>query len=310
MTTVSARFGMDYGGTNVKAGVFHQDGTVLHFREKPLSELASRGALLEDLLAFAREVSHGYSLQAGGFAIKGLVDGTRGVVQEDIGAGSLLAGVNLRAAFSRALGVPFVLENDARAYAWGEWLFGAGRGAKVMVCMTLGTGIGCAVVADGRPYRGAGQTGGLLGGHLSIDRNGPLCPCGHRGCLELYCSASALHRLLLERHPELGRGKEDVLAAFFRHVRENNKSYEASFTEFIDNLALGVVNVVHAYGPDVVVLGGGVMRSADVILPPLIERVHRMAWTYPRGSVEIRAAQLDNRAAAQGVAFFPPPSEE
>lgn len=310
MTSLSARFGMDYGGTNVKAGVFEEDGTVLRFREKPLSEFASRGELLENLLTFAREISLGYALQAGGFAIKGLVNSRKGMVEDDIGAGSLLAGIDLRSAFSRALGIPFVLDNDARAYAWGEWLFGAGRGAKVMVCMTLGTGIGCAVVADGRPYRGAGQTGGLLGGHLSIDKNGPPCPCGNRGCLELYCSATALRSRLLERHRELEREPEDILAAFFRHVGQKDRPYEASFTEFIDDLALGVVNVVHAYGPDVVVLGGGVMKSAGVILPPLVDRVHRMAWTFPRGSVRIHPALLHERAAAQGVAFFPPPPEE
>ncbi len=309
MTGPGARFGMDYGGTNVKAGVFLEDGTVLRFEQKPLSEFSS-GELLENLLAFAAEVSRGHALQAGGFAIKGLVDSRKGTVEEDIGAGSLLAGIDLRAAFSGALGVPFVLENDARAYAWGEWLFGAGRGARVMACMTLGTGIGCAVVADGRPYRGAGQTGGLLGGHLSIDRNGPQCPCGNRGCLELYCSATALHHRLRELHPELAGKSEDVLAGFFGHVREKDSRYESSFLEFIDNLALGVVNVVHAYGPDVVVVGGGVMKSADVILPPLVERVHRMAWTYPRGSVRIGSARLHERAAALGVAFFPQPSEE
>lgn len=310
MTALNARFGMDYGGTNVKAGVFREDGTVLHFREKPLAEFASRGKLLENLLTFAREISRGHAIQAGGFAIKGLVDSRKGMVEEDIGAGSLLAGIDLRAAFSDALRVPFVLENDARAYAWGEWLFGAGRGAKVMVCMTLGTGIGCAVVADGRPYRGAGQTGGLLGGHLSIDKNGPQCPCGNRGCLELFCSATALRRRLLERHGELKREPDDILEAFFRHVGQKDRPYEATFMEFIDDLALGVVNVVHAYGPDVVVLGGGVLKSAEIILPPLVERVHRMAWTFPRGSVRILSALLHERAAAQGVAFFPPPSDE
>ncbi len=309
MTGPGARFGIDYGGTNVKAGIFAEGGTAIRFEQKPLSEFSS-GTLLENLLTFAVEVTRGQALQAGGFAIKGLVDSRKGVVEEDIGAGSLLAGIDLRAAFSRALGVPFVLENDARAYAWGEWRFGAGQGAKVMACMTLGTGIGCAVVADGNPYRGAGQTGGLLGGHLSIDRNGPQCPCGNRGCLELYCSATALHRRLRELHPELAGENEDVLAAFFRRIREKDRRYESSFLEFIDNFALGVVNVVHAYGPDVVVLGGGVMKSADVILPPLVERVHRMAWTYPRGSVRIESALLHEHAAALGVAFFPQHPEE
>jgi len=301
------RFGMDCGGTNVKAGVFSEDGTVLQFSEQPLAEVASGGELLENLIVFARKVSYGYPLQAGGLAIKGLVNAQRGIVEEDIGVGSLLAGIDLRSAFSRALGAPCVLENDARSYAWGEWLFGAGRGAKAMVCMTVGTGIGCAVVASGLPYRGGNQFGGLLGGHLSIDRNGPHCACGNRGCLELFCSATAFRQRILERHGDLDQVSADVIAEFFGRIRQGDLQYRKSFEEFINNLALGVVNVIHAYGPDVVVLGGGVMKSADVILPPLIEQVHRMAWTFPRGSVRIQPAQLGNRAAALGVAFFPPP---
>ena len=299
------RFGMDYGGTNVKAGVFGEDGTALVFREQPLADVASGGALLENLLALARDVARGYPLEGGGLAIKGLVNSERGVVEEDVGAGSWLAGIDLRAAFSRALGAPWVIENDARSYAWGEWMFGAGRGAQTMVCMTLGTGVGCSVVAGGRPYRGGSQFGALLGGHLSIDRNGPPCPCGNRGCLELYCSATALHQQVLDGHPDIRRATADPLAEFFEQVRQGNRQYRATFEKFIDNLALGVVNVILAYGPDVVVLGGGVMKSADVILPPLVEQVHRMAWTVPRGSVRIQAARLDNRAAALGVAFFP-----
>lgn len=296
---------MDYGGTNVKAGVFSADGTALQFREQPLADIASGGNLLENLLTFARDVARPYPLDGGGLAIKGLVDSERGVVEEDVGAGSWLAGIDLRAAFSKAMGVPWVLENDARSYAWGEWMFGAGRGAKAMVCMTLGTGVGCSVVAGGHPYRGGSQVGGLLGGHLTIDRNGPPCPCGNRGCLELYCSATALHRRILERHAEVGQTSADLLPHFFSGVGRGDRRYTQTFEEFIDNLALGVVNIIHAYGPDVVVLGGGLMKSADIILPPLTEMVNRMAWTVPRGSVMIRPAQLDNRAAALGVAFFP-----
>jgi glucokinase len=99
----------------------------------------------------------------------------------------------------------------------------------------------------------------------------------------------------------------DVLAEFFGCIRRGDRQCAKSFEEFIDNLALGVVNVIHAYGPDVVVLGGGVLQSADVILPPLAEQVKRMAWTFPRGSVRIQPAELGNRAAALGAAFFPPP---
>ena len=132
------------------------------------------------------------------------MDTDAGRVVEDIGEGSLVAGEDLRGVFSEALGgVPFAVENDARAYAWGEWRFGAGRGAEVVACLTLGTGIGSALVAHGQPYVGADALGGILGGHMSIDRHGPECPCGQRGCLELYCSAPALAARVEHAHPAL-----------------------------------------------------------------------------------------------------------
>lgn len=297
------RFGMDFGGTNLKAGVFDGDGRARVFRRTQLKALLKSPALLQELLDFAQETIGGREVVAGGLAIKGLVDREEGVVREDIGAGSLLSGVPLRREFSARLGIPFVVENDARAYAWGEWRFGAGRGARTMVCMTFGTGIGCAVVSYGVPYSGADQYGGLLGGHVSIDRNGPDCPCGHRGCLELYCSATALRRRVLAAHPECGAAGPDVLESFFLGVRSGIGAYTAAFEEIVEDFAAGIVNVIHAYSPDVVVLGGGVLKSADLLLPAITALVHARAWTFPRGTVRILAASLDDQAAAVGVAF-------
>ena len=302
------RFGMDYGGTNVKAGLFAEDGGVVAFEQAPLRTF-TEGDLLANLVEHALRVAGGADLTAGGLAIKGLVDPGAGRVVEDIGEGSLLAGRDLRAAFGEALGVPFAVENDARAYAWGEWRFGAGRGTGVMACVTLGTGLGCALVAHGAPYAGADPLGGILGGHLSIDRHGPECPCGQRGCAELFCSATALAARVRDAHPGLAAADAardaDPLLAFFGAVRDGDAAARATLGAYLDDLAIAVVNVVHAYGPERVVLGGGVMRSADLVLPGLTERVHARAWTVPRRSVGLAAAALGNRAAALGAAFHP-----
>ncbi|MEM9865860.1 MAG: ROK family protein [Myxococcota bacterium] len=294
------RFGMDYGGTNIKAGVFTGDGEALVSEHVPLHSL-KEGDLLANLVALAVRVADGHAVTAGGLAIKGLVDTDAGCVVDDVGDGALLAGIDLRHAFGNALAVPFAVENDARAYAWGEWLFGAGRGSTVMACLTLGTGVGCALVAHGAPYIGADALGGILGGHLSIDRNGPECPCGNRGCLELYCCAPAFSARVRAAHADL----DGALPAFFDAVRTHGEPYQDTLDAYLDDLALGVVNVVHAYGPDRVVLGGGVMHSADLLLPGLTARVHDRAWTVPRRSIELAAAALTDRAAALGAAFHP-----
>ncbi len=297
------RFGMDFGGTNLKAGVFTGAGEVVLFEQTPLRAFR-HGELLDNLIVYALRLSGGYDLEAAGLAIKGLVDPEAGRVVEDIGEGALLAGADLGSAFGQALGVPFAVENDARAYAWGEWRFGAGRGASVLACLTLGTGVGGALVVRGAPYVGGDPLGGILGGHLSIDRHGPRCPCGSRGCLELYCSATALTAQVREAHPDLPTSG-DILPLFFETVSKRDSAYQATLDAYLDDLALGVVNIIHAYGPDRVVIGGGVMGSADLILPGLRERVDPRAWTVPRGRVKVVAAGLGNRAAALGAAFHP-----
>lgn len=296
------RFGMDYGGTNIKAGVFDEESNTIVFTEKKLIEFSGTGKLLDNLIAHAKSVIGNHKIKNGGLAIKGLINTDTGVLENDIGAGQMLAGINLKKAFSEALGFPFTIENDARAYAWGEYKFGAGKGSKAMVCMTLGTGYGCSLVADGKPYCGSDSLGGLLGGHISIDRNGPECSCGNKGCLELYCSATALIKKINERHPDLN--SSETLKYFFKEVEKGNAAIKKTFNEFIDDLSIGIVNAIHAYGPDVVVLGGGVMNSAEVILPSLIELVHKRAWTVPKNKVQIKKSLLGNSAAAIGVAFL------
>jgi glucokinase len=294
------RFGMDLGGTNVKTGLFTEGGEAVASTQQPLHDFLE-GDLLANLVAHARREAGGHDLTAGGLAVKGLVDSEAGRVVDDVGAGILLAGHDLREAFADALGVPFAIENDARAYAWGEFRFGTGRGARVMACLTLGTGVGCAVVAHGRLYAGADPLGGILGGHLSIDRQGPECPCGQRGCMELYCSATALAERVRQLHRDLGEG----LPAFFEAVQTSGGPYQETLDAYLDDLAIGVTNVIHAYGPERVVLGGGVMESAPLLLPALRTRVHRRAWTVPRGRVALEASALGYRAAALGAAFHP-----
>ena len=299
------RLGVDYGGTNLKMGMFDESGAEIRFREDRLEPFTRGGDVASNIVDHLRAFAGADRPASVGFASKGLVNRSQGIIEQDIGAGSLIAGVPLGQLLSHAFGVPVVLENDARAYAWGEWRFGAGRGSRLLVCMTFGTGVGAAVIADGRPYEGTDPAGGLLGGHLTIDRNGPPCPCGNRGCLERYCSATAMHEVVSRRHPELETRGRDALESFFAAADKGPSPYRETLEEFQDAMALGIVNVIHAYGPDAVVLGGGLMLSGGVFLPGVQHRVDRMAWTFPRGKIRLRTAALGNRAAAMGVAFHP-----
>ncbi|HOZ22461.1 MAG TPA: ROK family protein [bacterium] len=296
------RIGIDFGGTNVKFGLFDEEGNTRRFAVERVADLAATGALLEALLAAAARFAAGAKLTRGGLGMKGMVDVQAGGVINDVGAADEFAGIDLRARFAERLRVPFAFDNDARAYAFGEWKFGAGRGYPSIIAMTLGTGVGCAAVIDGRLFRSSNPASGLLGGHMSIDRSGPECPCGLKGCLELYCSAVNFEKRLLAAFPELA-AEAIPLKTFFERA-EARPAWAAVKEEFIDNLAIGVINVMHAYGVNTVVMGGGLMKSHEKIIPGLLEIVKRRAWMVPKGNVRILPALLEDRAACLGAAFL------
>lgn len=300
------RIGIDFGGTNYKLGLFSSEGEMVKFEERKVSDLTLDGDLLLNLIGSVKEFCGENKITQGGFATKGLVNSFTGMLEEDIGIANLFSGRNIRDEFSKALNAPFVVDNDARAYAWGEWKFGAGVGSQSMVCMTLGTGLGCALILDGNPFRGSDPVGGLLGGHISIDRNGPKCVCGNTGCLEFYCSATGLIKAVKDEFTEF-KEHDDVLPQYFEEYSKNKIKYEKVLKEFNNNLAIGIVNVIHAYGPDTIVIGGGVMKSADYFLDDIISLVNKKAWTVPRGKVKIKTSKLGNKAAVIGAAFLPKP---
>jgi len=170
--------------------------------------------------------------------------------------------------------------------------------------MTLGTGVGCALINNGEIYYGSDPLGGILGGHISINKDGPECNCGNKGCLELYCAQTGLLRIFERTIPSI-LSNDDPIKSFFNMVRKGEMLYNKIFNAFINDLAVGLVNIIHTYSPEVIVLGGGIMKSADIILPPLQKYVNKMAFTVPRGRCVIKSSELGNHAPILGAAFHP-----
>lgn len=296
------RLGLDFGGTNLKIGVYNENADEQKFEVIPLKKASEEHGFDERLFKILQKYFEEYHITRGGLAIKGLVNRVTGELINDIGAANIFANTNLKELLQREFGVPFVIENDARAYTFGEFKFGAGKDFDSIVVMTLGTGLGCAAVINRQLYYSSDPLSGVLGGHLTIDRNGPECPCGNRGCLELYCSATALIKIVSDNHSEL-KYEKNILEKFFQDSLQN-KDYNKTLKEFHNNLALGIINVVHAYGPEAVILGGGVLNSSEKIIPYVQEIVDKRAWTYPKGKVKILKSKLGNRAASLGAAFL------
>ena len=208
--------------------------------------------------------------------------------------------VDLSAWSVATFNVPLRLENDARAALLGERHGGSARGFDDVVIVTLGTGIGGAAMMQGRLVRGKHSQAGCLGGHLTVNYHGRSCKCGNIGCAEAEASSWSLP-LLCAAHPKfacspLSRLPEVTFADLFRF----SSSADPCAVDIRDHClrvwGACAVNLIHAYDPELVIFGGGCMRSADQILPAVTEYIHRHAWT-PWGRVQVRSAGLGNRAA-------------
>jgi glucokinase len=207
--------------------------------------------------------------------------------------------------WSRAeLGVRFCIENDARMALLGERSAGAARGYGDIVMITLGTGIGGAVMMGGKLLRGRHNQAGCLGGHLAINPHGRRCTCGAIGCAESEASTWALPMICAgwPGFPSSRLAQEETLnfGALFRVADAGDTVANEIKQHCIDVWAALAVSLVHAYDPEVVVIGGGVMGSGDQILQAIRQRVQQTAWT-PWGKVQVEVAQCGDNAALLGA---------
>lgn len=202
-------------------------------------------------------------------------------------------------------GIPITLDNDANATALAEWRWGAGRGARNLVFLTMGTGIGGGLILDGRLYRGANDLAGEVG-HQTILIDGPLCGCGKRGCLEALASGPAIACLARDML-QSGRGKQLIQRAggraadiTARHVVECAREGDA-FSQSVLNQAgtwmgIGLANLIQILNPERIVLGTIAVHAGDLILEPIRDAVRSNAWERAASVCTIVPAELGDRA--------------
>ncbi|MEG1658721.1 MAG: ROK family protein, partial [Oscillibacter sp.] len=261
--------GIDVGGTNLKAGLVDDAGRILATAKRPLGTFAGAEKFAEDLAALAREAARtgGVSpetVEAVGIGIPGAVSGGNVLYTCNIP----LRDVPLEQLFRRKLDVPVRLENDANCAAVGEWLYGAGRGTRDFIVITLGTGVGGGFILNGRLYAGGGMVGEV--GHMVICRDGVACNCGRKGCWEMYASATGLIRLTreaMDRHPEsllhtVAAGRVEGRTAF-QAAEAGDETALALCRDYVDYLALGLTNLANILQPEAIALGGGVAAAPE-----------------------------------------------
>lgn len=274
---------IDFGGTEIKLGIL--DGP----RILATSTRAGSGTIAD--LDHVREALGELQADAGrsdltsvGIALPGVVDQEGGSLVAAHDKYGYAHGRDLREWAAQSFGVAAIVENDARAALVGETTFGVAAGARDAVLFTLGTGIGTAALIDGHLLRGVHDHAGILGGHVTVDLDGPVCNCGNVGCAEAVASTWALRRDVAA-DPELAASALGERAARgtigLRDLLETleEPAPRALFDRYLRAWGAAIVTLCHAYDPDVVIVAGGVMRSAHVILPQLVEYVDAHLWS-------------------------------
>jgi len=237
-----------------------------------------------------------------GFA--GLVDARSGRVLSTNAKYDDALSVDLPAWSREAFGLAFRIENDARMALLGENYAGAARGFSDVVMITLGTGVGGAALIEGKLLRGKHMQAGCLGGHIPVLFSGRKCTCGNIGCAEAEASGWALPLIVKEwpgiEKSSLASHAEIDFKDLFEAARRGDAIAIAIRDRCLNVWAADAVGLVHMYDPEVIVIGGGVMKSADAIIPYVQEYVSKYAWT-PWGKVQVRAAELGNHAGLLGA---------
>ena len=309
---MSYTIGVDVGGTKVLGGVVDELVTVVKTARRDTPREGG-AALTQAIADVAKELMSDFTIDSVGVSAAGFVSSDRKTMLATPNIAGW-NGVDLDYQLTSLIGLPVVIENDANAAAWGEARFGAGRGKRHMLMLTVGTGIGGGIVVNGELYRGAFGIAAEIG-HIRVVPEGHLCGCGARGCFEQYASGNALMRHAREAiaaSPDIARnllsrgdGTLEGLTgkAITDAARDGDAVALAAFNTTAQWLGAGIASLAVVLDPECVVIGGGVIDAGEILLKPTREALERsMPFAGKHPYPEIIGAQLGNEAGLVGVA--------
>ena len=302
--------GIDIGGTKIAGALVDIDGNIVAESKVP-TPAQDPDALVDAVVALVTELSLGKEVFGVGVAAAGFIDAD----QANIIYAPNLSWRNepFKAKLQAKLPLPVIIENDANAAAWAEFRYGAGKGYQHMIMLTIGTGVGGAVIVNGQMLRGGFGIAGELG-HLRVVPNGKLCGCGQHGCLESYGSGTALLKAakeLASSDLEIGarlreleaQAGELTGAQVYTAILERDPGALQILTELGSWLGEAIGSLTAVLDPQVVVIGGGVSAAGDLLLNPIREAylAHLPARGF-RPELEIKGAEFVNDAGVVGAA--------
>ena len=304
--------GIDLGGTHAMAALVDDSGKIVARNEQDIEDRS-----FESVIKTIVTVVHGVLDGAGEKKIPAIGLGSPGNVE--LASGAIRYSPNfgwkdvpLGARLSQELGVPVHVGNDARCATLGEHTFGTGQGTRDFVLLTLGTGIGGGIVADGTLVLGHGDGAGEIGHHQIRASDGFICACGKTGCFEAQASGTGLLRHAFAVAPSFPRSTlltqrppEKLGTKAIRKAAEAGDLHAlAAWRRYTEDLAIGLGNIIAFVNPETIALGGGLSSAGDFMLAAVRPRVDELTTMSPRGQTNIVTAALGNDAGAIGAAVM------
>ncbi|WP_290370034.1 ROK family glucokinase [Paenibacillus sp. CECT 9249] len=307
--------GIDIGGTTVKIGLLTKEGDIAHKWEIPTNRENLGKHIVDDIwrsvssklteLHIAKDKLIGIGVGAPGFT-----DKNTGVVHEAVNVG--WKNYDLGAQLQERSGLPVFVENDANMVALGENWKGGGNRAKDLIAITLGTGVGSGIIANGEILSGTNGTAGEIG-HIIADPNGYPCNCGRTGCLDTVASATGIVRQAMEQMKDDPNG---ALAALYSNkgtidakdvfdaARQGDPGCERVIRRIADLLGFVLAGAAAVINPSIIVIGGGVSQAGDQLLRPVIDSFRTYSLPRISRACEINIARLGNDAGMIGAAYL------
>ncbi|WP_137792072.1 ROK family protein [Bacillus sp. E(2018)] len=304
--------GIDIGGTKIAAGLVTKKGTVVYKQVVPTATegkdqvIFQLKQLLVDLFEATKRLGFP-NVKGIGIGTAGQIDFENGIVRSGTDNIKNWNNVFLKEEVQKLYSMPVWIDNDVNVMALAESNLGAAKGYMHAVFLTIGTGIGGAVIQRGQLLHGDWGGAAELG-HMSIDWNGPLCNCGFRGCLEAYASGTGVADRMtayFEKYPELHDGSLETISArnVFQWAKEGNPHAQFILDDAMDALAYGTVNIMHAFNPALLVFGGGIVDQHSWMISDLQNRVRKLGISSLVQPVSFVKAAFGDEAGLIGAAY-------
>lgn len=308
--------GIDLGGTKILiALVDRETGEVLHHVKKKTKKDKGPKNIIKKMLEGIDELleESGKTLDdisSIGVGAAGQIDRQNGIL---IAAANLdCYDLNIKGILSEKFNIRVFVGNDVEIAAIGEQKFGAGKGCDDFVCVFVGTGVGSAIIKDGKIITGATGTAGEIG-HIIVDLNGRQCSCGAHGCLEAYASRSAIERRI-EGALKKGRkscildyletGKSITSSMIQKSIEREDELVLQCVTEASEYLSGGIASIINFVNPELVILGGGLIEAVDYFYQKTIKKARAKSLPVPAEKIQFKKAMLGDYSGVIGAAFL------